>query len=307
MSVEPVRVFVGSDASQDLAVDVLAYSIRQHTDLQVEVTSMSDLTLPEPNDIRQGSRTNFSFTRFAIPSLCNYRGRAIYMDADMQVFKDIEQLWNLPFEGEEKIQILEEIPDEFQPKDGQVGAPKKRKKQSSVMLLECERLDWVAEDIIAGLDGHYTYDQLLSEICILKPEEIGWRVPWVWNSLETYIEGTTALTHYTDMFTQPWASHLNPIGWVWIEEVKRMLADGTLQWDQLEKEVELGHFRPSLLAELRMNENLSEPDPERLEKLEQIDKAAGFIKHAKVYQKKRERKKAIAAFEAKLLEEQQAV
>lgn len=307
MSSEPVRVFVGSDASQDLAVDVLAYSIRQNTDLRVEVTSMSNLTLPEPNDIRQGSRTNFSFTRFAIPALCNYQGRAIYMDADMQVFKDIEQLWNLPFEGEEKIQILEEIPDEFQPKDGQVGAPKERKKQSSVMLLDCARLDWVAEDIIAGLDGDYTYDELLSEICILKPEEIGWRVPWIWNSLETYIEGTTALTHYTDMYTQPWASHLNPIGWVWIEEVKRMLADGSLKWDQIEKEVELGHFRPSLLVELRMNENLREHDPERLEKLEQIDQDAGFIKHAKVYQKKRERKKAIAAYEASLLEQQHSV
>lgn len=304
MSRETVRVFVGSDRSQDLAVEVLAYSIRRHTDLSVEVTSMSNLQLPEPNDIRQGSRTNFSFTRFAIPSLCNYQGRAIYMDADMQVFQDIEQLWNLPFEGKEKIQILEEIPKEFQPKDGQVGAPKTRKKQSSVMLLDCSRLDWVAEDIIAGLDGDYSYDQLLSDICILEPEEIGWRVPWVWNSLETYVPGVTALTHYTDMFTQPWASHLNPIGWVWIEEVKRMLSDGSLKWNQLEQEVSAGYFRPSLLVELRLNEDLSQQNPKRLEMLESLDQDAGFVKHAEVYQKKRERKKAIAAYEANLLRAQ---
>ena len=300
MSDETVRVFVGSDRSQDLAVEVLAYSIRQHTNLPVEVTSMSSLSLPEPNDVRQGSRTNFSFTRFAIPSLCNYQGRAIYMDADMQVFKDIDELWNLSFEGEEKIQILEDIPEEYQPEEGQLGAPKKRKKQSSVMLLDCSRLDWVAEDIIAGLDGDYTYDQLLSDICILKPEEIGWRVPWEWNSLETHIPGKTALTHYTDMFTQPWASPLNPIGWVWIEEVKRMLADGSLQWQQIQEEIDLGHFRPSLLTELKMNTNLSEPDPDRTAKLEQIDEEAGYIKHAEVYKKKRQRKKAIAAYEAKL-------
>ena len=302
-----VRVFVGSDRSQDLAVDLLAYSIRRHTDLPVEVTSMTSLKLPEPKDVRQGSRTNFSFTRFAIPALCNYQGRAIYMDADMQVFKDIEELWTLPFEGDEKIQILEEIPEEFQPKEGQVGAPKARKKQSSVMLLDCSRLDWVAEDIIAGLDGDYTYDQLLSDICILEADEIGWRVPWVWNSLETYIPGTTALTHYTDMYTQPWASHLNPIGWGWLEEVKRMLADGSLAWEQLEKEVELGHFRPSLLTELRLNEDLSQSSPERLAMLEKIDTEAGFVKHAEVYRKKRERKKAIAAYEAKLAAEQAAL
>lgn len=300
MSDDAVRVFVGADRSQALAVEVLAYSIRRHTDMNVEVVSMADLVLPEPKDIRQGSRTNFSFTRFAIPALCNYKGRAIYMDADMQVFKDISDLWTIPFHGREKIQILEEIPEEHQPKEGQLGAPKQRKKQSSVMLLDCDQLDWVAEDIIVGLDDKYTYDQLLSDICILESDEIGWRVPWIWNSLETYIPGTTALTHYTDMYTQPWASHLNPIGWVWIEEVKRMLGDGSLTWKQLETEVGLGYFRPSLLTELKLNADLSQRDPERLAMLEKIDEAAGFVKHAEVYQKKRERKKAIAAFEAAL-------
>ena len=160
MSNEQIRVFVGADRSQALAVDVLAYSIRRHTDASVEVTSMADLTLPEPEDIRQGSRTNFSFTRFAIPGLCNYQGKAIYMDADMQVFKDIRDLWGVPFEDREKIEILEDVPEEYQPKAGQVGAPTKRKKQSSVMVLDCDQLDWVVEDIIKGLDGDYTYDEL---------------------------------------------------------------------------------------------------------------------------------------------------
>lgn len=299
MSDDVIRVFVGSDRSQELAVDVLAYSIRRHTDAKVDVVSMADVILPEPKDIRQGSRTNFSFTRFAIPRLCDYKGRAIYMDADMQVFKDIRSLWSIPFQGREKIQILEEVPAEFQPKD-KVGAPSERKKQSSVMLLDCAQLDWVPEDIISGLDGKYTYEQLLSEICILDEKEIGWRVPWIWNSLEIYIEGVTALTHYTDMYTQPWVSNENPIGWVWLNEVKRMLADGSLKWNQLETEVEMGHFRPSLLTELRLNDDLSVPNAERTARLEKIDADAGFVKHADVYNKKRARKKAIAAYEAEL-------
>ncbi|MFN7166877.1 MAG: glycosyltransferase [Pannonibacter sp.] len=299
MSDDVIRVFVGSDRSQELAVDVLAYSIRRHTDAQVDVVSMADVILPEPKDIRQGSRTNFSFTRFAIPRLCDYKGRAIYLDADMQVFKDIRSLWSIPFEGREKIQILEEVPAEFQPKD-KVGAPSERKKQSSVMLLDCAQLDWVPEDIISGLDGKYTYEQLLSEICILDETEIGWRVPWIWNSLEIYIEGVTALSHYTDMYTQPWVSNENPIGWVWLNEVKRMLADGSLKWSQLETEVEMGHFRPSLLTELRLNDDLSAPNTERTARLEKIDADAGFVKHSAVYEKKRARKKAIAAYEADL-------
>lgn len=299
MSDDTVRVFVGTDRSQALAVDVLAYSIRRHTDMKVDVISMVDVILPEPKDIRQGSRTNFSFTRFAIPRLCDYKGRAIYMDADMQVFKDIRSLWNIPFHGREKIQILEEVPEEFQPKD-KVGAPARRKKQSSVMLLDCSQLNWVPEDIISGLDGKYTYEQLLSDICILEEDEIGWRVPWVWNSLEIYVDGLTALTHYTDMYTQPWVSNENPIGWVWLNEVKRMLADGSLKWNQIETEVELGYFRPSLLTELRLNEDLSVPNAERTAALEKIDAEASFVKHGDVYAKKRARKKAIAAYEAEL-------
>ncbi len=295
-----VRVFVGADRTQELAVDVLAYSIRRHTDMKVEVTSMSNLVLPEPKDVRQGSRTMFSFTRFAIPSLCNYGGKAIYMDADMQVFKDIRSLWSLPFEGREKVQILEDVPDEHQPKEGQLGAPAKRKKQSSVMLLNCEELDWVVEDIIGGLDGEYTYDELLSDMCVLDPDEVGYRVPFVWNSLEVHIPGETALTHYTDMFIQPWVSNDNPIGWVWLGEVKQMLSDGALTMAQLEREVELGYFRPSILDEVRLNVDLSQADPERTARLQKIDDDAGFVKHAEVYAKKRARKKAIKAYEESL-------
>ncbi len=305
-SSEIVRVFVGADRSQALAVDVLAYSIRRHTDLQVEVTSMADLVLPEPKDVRQGARTNFSFARFAIPSLCNFRGRAIYMDADMQVFKDIASLWNTPLISN-KVSILESVPEEHQPESGQLGAPTKRKKQSSVMVLDCERLNWIAEDIIAGLDGDYTYDDLLSELCILEANEIGYGVPFEWNSLEVHVPGKTALTHYTDMFIQPWVSNENPIGWVWLNEVKRMLAEGALTWKQLHKEVELGYFRPSIIKELEMDADLSQGDRKRFKYLEEFDKNAGFVKHAEVYQKKRERKKAIKAYEEKLQQETEGV
>src|SRR5688500_17656237 len=96
---DPVRVFVGTDRSQALAVKVLEHSIKRHTDLPVEVTPMCDLPIRQPKDPRQGQRTGFSFSRFCIPQLAGYRGRAIYMDADMLVFKDIRELWEMPFNG----------------------------------------------------------------------------------------------------------------------------------------------------------------------------------------------------------------
>src|SRR5437762_14341090 len=92
-------IFVGTDRSQLLAVSILEYSIRRHTQQKVRVCPLIDLDLPEPNDIRQSSRTNFSFARFTIPELKGYRGRALYLDADMLVFRDIAELWKLPLNG----------------------------------------------------------------------------------------------------------------------------------------------------------------------------------------------------------------
>ncbi len=299
MNRDPVRVFVGADRSQALAVRVLEFSIKRHTDREVTVRSMEDVVLPEPADPRHGSRTNFSFTRFAIPRLTSYRGKAIYMDADMQVFKDISGLADIPFDGA-RIVIQEDLPEEHQPKPGLFGAPERRKKQTSVMLLDCDRLDWVPEDIIAGLGPEYTYEELLSQMCILDEADIAYRIPFEWNSLEVHIPGKTCLTHYTDMAIQPWVSPRNPIGHVWLQEVKDMLGAGALTWAELEQEVALGYFRPSMLEELKLNEDISKPDPARVKRLQQIDDRAGFVMHKEVYDRKALRKKLVKEFEKKL-------
>jgi len=258
--------------------------------------------LPEPEDPRQGSRTLFSFTRFAIPRLCGYQGQAIYMDADMQVFKDIRGLANIPFDGKRVI-VQEELPEEHQPTEGQLGAPARRVKQSSVMLLDCERLDWVPDDIIARLGKEYSYEDLLYHMCVLDEADVGYRVPFVWNSLETYVPDETCLIHYTDMIVQPWVSVRNPNGWVWLNEIKRMLSEGVLAWREIEEEVRLGHFRPSILTELKLNEDLSKPDPDRVQRLEKIDTDAKFVKHKEVYERKAVRKKLVAEYEARLKRE----
>lgn len=295
----PFRIFVGSDRSQALAVKVLEYSIRRHTDLPIVLTPMDSLNLPEPEDPRQGSRTGFSFTRFAIPRLAGYQGKALYLDADMQVFSDIRELVEIPFEGA-KVVIQEGVPEEHQPAAGQVGAPEKRIKQCSVMLLDCDRLDWVPEDIISRLGIEYTYEQLLYELCILEDSDIRYGIPFEWNSLETFVAGKTRLIHYTDMYTQPWASPANPNGWVWIEEVRRMIHDGALSVADISEEIRLGFFRPSLLEDVQANADLSRLDPARVRRQEKADDDAGFVKHKDVYHRKQQRSKLVAEYEARL-------
>ena len=97
----PIRIYVGSQEEQMLAVKVLEYSIRRHTSMTTRVVPLhrAGIAFPMPRDAKNQPRTPFSFQRFAIPMLSGYRGRAIYLDSDMMVFRDIRQLWTMPFDG----------------------------------------------------------------------------------------------------------------------------------------------------------------------------------------------------------------
>ena len=293
---EPIRVYVGADRSQQLAVRVLEYSIRRHTDAPVEVHPMVDLDIPQPRDPRQGQRTGFSFSRFCIPRLAGYRGRAIYMDADMQVFRDIRELWNLPFAGR-KVLVQEEV-KHLSETLKLSNAPVKRIKQCAVMLLDCGRLDWDIADIVRHLDdGDYTYEQLMYDLCLLPEDEVGYTVPFEWNSLE-HFDAATRLIHYTDMGTQPWVSTANPNGGLWIAEVRRMLQEGVLPWAEVKGEVDAGFFRPSLLRDLKWRHRVPRPLLPWFDRSNAaIDRAGGFVAHKAVYEAKRRRSQAIKDYE----------
>ena len=289
-------IFVGTDRSQMLAVSVLEFSIKRHTSHAVRVAPLIDLDLPEPKDIRQGSRTNFSFSRFAIPELKGYQGTGLYLDADMLVFRDISDIWRIP-RGDAKILIQGDLGGVGHVQKD--GAPAQRKKQCSVMLMDCARLDWHAPSIIAGLDGQYNYEQLMSEMCILDEKDVAYALPFKWNSLEHFDE-TTCLIHYTDMKTQPWVDPWNRLGYLWMQEVRLMLDSGALSWRALEKEVELGYFRPSLINELREQANTPGWDGDAAKRYAAIDDKAGFAKHKEVYERKIARAAAVKAYEASL-------
>ncbi|MBD8204488.1 glycosyltransferase [Pseudomonas viridiflava] len=296
---EVIRVFVGVDRSQMLAVPVLEHSIKRHTTAKVEVIPMLDLPVPVPKDPRNGQRTGFSFSRFCIPKLAGYKGKAIYMDADMLVMRDIRELWNIPFDGA-KIVIQKEVKHTEESLQ-KVGAPKTRKKQCAVMLLDCGRLDWEVETIIQGMDdGLYDYDQLMSELVILNESDVKYGVPFEWNSLEHW-DKDTCLIHYTDVYTQPWSSCGNKNAWVWFREVRKMLANGSLSKKAIEDDIQLGYLRPSLLKDIKYRHLI----PGFLhaawdKKNAAFDKLSGYIPHKEVYAAKRARQKVIKEYEAKL-------
>ena len=293
---EPVRVYVGADRSQLLAIKVLEHSIQRHTELPVEVHAMVDLPVRVPQDPSNWQRTGFSFSRFCIPELANYQGKALYLDADMLVFTDIADLWNIAFDSA-KVIIQAELADEQQTSQKK-DAPKKRVKQCAVMLLDCDRLNWKIDDIITGLDRNdYSYERLMFDLCLLKESEIRYAVPFRWNSMEQYQPGETALIHYTDMTTQPWVSAQNQHSEPWLAEVRLMIATQALTYEDIKQEIDLGYFRPSLIVELQWGHRI----PGLLKApfqilLRTLDK--GYKPHREVSRLKKIRKKAIKAQES---------
>lgn len=244
---EPMRVFVGADESQLVAVAALEHSIRKHASKPVEFTTLIDLPVPEPRDPANRARTGFSFYRFLIPKLCGYQGRALYLDSDMQVFADLAELWEIPFEDATVLCTYQpEPPEEW--KDNPSFKPGRH---LAVMMLDCSRLHWDIDEIIGGLDeGRYGYKELMNDLCIVPDEQIAERIPVEWNSLEHYEPGRTKLLHYTVVPTQPWKNDKNPLADVWLEGFREALASGVLAPEVVTRGIEAGHVKPSLDDEL---------------------------------------------------------
>jgi lipopolysaccharide biosynthesis glycosyltransferase len=296
METQKLRIYVGADRSQALAVSVLEHSIKRHTKIEVEVIPMIDLAVPQPSDPRNWQRTGFSFSRFCIPELAGFNGRAIYMDADMLVFKDIQALWDIQMEG--RYVLVQESVKHTETSLTKENAPTNRKKQCAVMVLDCSSLAWNVREIVSGLDnGQYSYPQLMDELCIVSESKVGYSVPFEWNSLE-HLDSTTCLLHYTDMGTQPWVYVGNSNGEVWFEEVRQMLKKKKLSMLSIEEEVQLGFFRPSLIWEIKYGSiipRIMRPWFNRIMKARDV--AQGFVAHKEVYAQKRIRNKAIKDFE----------
>ncbi|PSR52055.1 hypothetical protein AHMF7605_00235 [Adhaeribacter arboris] len=234
----PIRIFVGSAEPQLIPVKVLEYSIRKHTTMSVEVFPLyqANIPIPLPKDPKNKPRTPFSFQRFLIPTLKGFKGRAIYLDSDMQVFSNIVDLWSKPFEGGDVLSAYD-------------ISGSTRKPQFAVMLMNCEKLNWNIQSIIAKLDsGELNYEQLMYEFKIAK--NIKPVIEGEWNSLEHYEEGKTHLLHYTDMTRQPWITKTNPLGHLWVKELVESIDNKFISLDEVKDHIKKGYLRPSLLYQI---------------------------------------------------------
>lgn len=101
-----MRIFIGTDPRQPVAWVVLANSIARHSSISVEITPLVLKQLP----ITRRGLTEFTFSRFLVPHLCKFQGRALFLDADMIVTGDIAELANDLSDCASSVRVMQEQP-----------------------------------------------------------------------------------------------------------------------------------------------------------------------------------------------------
>jgi len=213
---EPIRIFIGYDRRERAATNVLIDSLYQHSSRPIAVTPIVTAQLgalySRQRDPKQS--TDFSFTRFLVPHLCDYRGWAIFMDCDMLCRGDIAQLWD---QRDERYAVLcvqhEHVPNESVKFLGEVQSPYPKKNWSSLMLLNCARCTALTPDYVntaTGLELHRFH-------WLAGDDEIG-ALPDRWNHLvdvqpapqAAAADGGPTLLHWT--LGGPWFREQRTMG-----------------------------------------------------------------------------------------------
>ena len=198
------KVFVGYDPREDIAYQVCKHSIARRNKevlvrplVQKELREAGWYTRP----VDPLSSTEFTFTRFLIPELCDYKGWALFMDCDMILLTDIQELFD---QADEKYAVMcvhhDYTPREGLKMDGQKQSIYPRKNWSSVMLFNCGHPSNKQINSSVVNDTNIT-GKYLHRFSWLKDSEIG-ELSHEWNWLTDWYkepeDGKPKLLHYTE-------------------------------------------------------------------------------------------------------------
>ena len=218
-----IRVFIGYDDREAVAFSVLSHSIHRRASAPVAITPVALTQLEgvyrRPRDPLQS--TDFSFSRFLVPYLCDHRGWAIFMDCDMLVLEDIAELWRHRDERY-AVQVVKHhhVPKEDTKFLGAKQTKYEKKNWSSVMLVNCERCTRLTPEFVNSASGLE-----LHQFKWLGDDGLIGEIPSRWNHLVGYDapRRDAALVHYT--IGGPYFEEYRECEYAaeWFEEQGRML------------------------------------------------------------------------------------
>lgn len=213
-----LRIFVGWDDRFPEPADVLRFSLLKHSSIPLDIRYLKLSELNLTRDYDPLASTQFTYSRFLVPHICNYQGKAIYLDNDMVCLGDVRELDDLDM-SDHALRVVkhDHRPETTTKMDGAVQTTYPRKNWSSLMIMNCANLRLWTKTTVETQSGAY-----LHRFQDIPDEQIG-DIPSTWNTLD-WMDDTTRLIHYTN--GGPWlaAYRDHPHADVWFEMREEMVS-----------------------------------------------------------------------------------
>lgn len=185
------RIFIGWDSRFPEPAEVLAWSLRKHSSIPLDIRylKLDELGLNRAHDPL--ASTEFTYTRFLPPHLCNFEGTALFLDNDMLCLGDVREIAELDMTN----YALRVVKHDYQPTNtvkmyGAVQTTYPRKNWSSMMLMNCAKLRLWTKEVVETQTGAY-----LHRFQDIPDDQIG-DLPKTWNTLD-WMDENTKLIHWT--------------------------------------------------------------------------------------------------------------
>lgn len=186
------KIYIGYDSKQSQASEVCEYSIRKHLKNVPELYEIHHLKIDELreqglyyNNNRTAS-TEFSYTRFLVPKLCDYKGLAMFVDSDFIFTTDLDYLF---VQIEKSLNIMQKsvwvtqhqpyVPKQSTKFYGEKQEALPMKNWSSMMIFNCAHADCHR---LSTMNVNNRSPQWLHRFEWTNANNIG-HVPFMWNWL----------------------------------------------------------------------------------------------------------------------------
>ena len=193
---KPIPVFVGYDPREAIAYHVCANSIIRNASAPVAIIPVALNLFTDYKETHGDNSNHFVYTRFLVPYLMDFRGRAIFIDGDMVVRGDVIELYESLQTAHDVAVVKHDYKTRMPVK--YMGAPNEdypRKNWSSVIVWDCQSYPnrRLTPDFVQKQPGSF-----LHRFAWIDDDRIQ-ALPTEWNWLPDELgENTEAkLLHYT--------------------------------------------------------------------------------------------------------------
>ena len=220
--------YVGYDSKEDIAYRVCKQSLISRSSIEMDIKSLKLYELVSKNFYTRAidplASTEFTYTRFLITALMNYKGWAVFCDCDFLFFEDVSLLFD-SIAGSKAVYCVKHdyTPKEKHKMDGQQQTIYPRKNWSSFIIYNCAHPSnkKLTVDLVNSETGSY-----LHQFKWLKDQEIG-ALDERWNWLEGWTSKHNTNSPYAVHYTRggPWFDEWQNVEFAkdWTEERDKYL------------------------------------------------------------------------------------